>query len=148
MAHELKHLNHSVGQNTFHLIWKPKWARDPFKFGPVQAVCTAAIRCAASRHGMRILELEVMPDHVHCFVDIPPTLSVAEALQRLKGFSAKKLFEHHPWLRRHFRTGHLWSPGKFFRSVGSVTAETIQRYIAESNRASRQQTSLKRYHGL
>ena len=143
----LKHLNHSVGQNSFHLIWKPKWAKDPFKFGPVRAVADAAIRRAASKNGMQIIELEVMDDHVHCFVDLPPTMSVSEALQLLKGFSAYMIFKHHPWLRRHFRTGHLWSPGKFFRSVGAVTADAIQRYIAESNRGSRLQTTL-RYHGL
>jgi putative transposase len=144
----LQHLSHAVGQNSFHLIWKFKWARDPCVFAPVRAVCTAAIRRAAHRASMRIIELEVMPDHVHCFVDLPPTLSVSEALQRLKGYSAYMMFKHHPWLRRHFRTGHLWSPGKFFRSVGAVTADAIQRYIAQSNRGAREQTSLKRYHGL
>ena len=145
---ELKHLNHAVGQNSFHLVWRPKWNWDPFKFGPVQAVCEAAIRNAAYRSGMQIFELEGMPDHVHCFVDLPPTMSVAEALQRLKGFSALMIFKHHPWLRRYFRTGHFWSPGKFFRSVGSVTAEAIKHYIASSNRGSRNQSLLTRYPAL
>ena len=144
----LQHLNHAVGQNSFHLIWKFKWARDPCVFLPVRAVCTAAIRRAAHRAAMHIIELEVMSDHVHCFVELPPTLSVSEALQRLKGYSAYMMFKHHPWLRRHFRTGQLWSPGKFFRSVGAVTADAIQRYIAESNRGAREQTLLRRYHGL
>jgi putative transposase len=144
----LQHLSHAVGQNSFHLIWKFKWARDPCKFEPVRVLCTAALRRAAHRNAMRIIELEVMPDHVHCFVDLPPTLSVSEALQRLKGYSAYMLFKHHPWLRNHFRTGHLWSPGKFFRSVGTVTADAIKRYIAQSNRGARTQTLLSRYHGL
>ena len=144
----LMHLSHSVGQNTFHLVWRPKWNWDPFKFGPVRAVCAAAIRRAACRGGMRIIELEVMPDHVHCFLELPATLCVADALQRLKGYSAFMLFKHHPWLRRYFRTGHLWSPGKFFRSVGSVSADAIQHYIAQSNRGGRTQTLLNRYPGL
>jgi putative transposase len=144
----LVHLSHSVGQNCFHLIWKPKWSKDPFKFFSVRAVCAAAIRRAAYRSGMRIIELEVMPDHVHCFVNLPSTMSVAAALQRLKGYSAYMIFKHHPWLRRHFRTGHLWSPGKFFRSVGAVTADAIQHYIAESNRGSREQKLLTRYPAL
>jgi putative transposase len=145
---ELKHLNRSVGQNTYHLVWKPKWAWDPFKFDPVKNVAEASIRRAAFRNGMRIVELEVMPDHVHCFIELPPTMSVACALQLLKGYSAYMIFKYHPWLRRFFRTGHFWSPGKFFRSVGSVTAEAIEHYIKESNRGSRNQVSLARYHGL
>ena len=89
-----------------------------------------------------------MPDHVHCFVGLHPTMSICKALQLLKGFSAKKIFEHHPWLRKYFRTGHLWSPGKFFRSVGSVTKEAIEHYIRESNGSAKQQASLKRYLAL
>ena len=107
------------------------------KFEPVLKVCEAAIKNVAKRKTMQIFELEVMPDHVHIFVDIPSTMSVSKALQLLKGFSAKKMFEHHPWLRKHFRTGHLWSLGKFFRSVGNVSAEAIRNYIIGSNRATK-----------
>ncbi|MFH1649288.1 MAG: IS200/IS605 family transposase [Candidatus Woesearchaeota archaeon] len=148
MEQVLKHLSHSVGQNTYHLVWKFKWARDPCKFEAVRAVCTAALRRAAHRGAMHIIELEVMSDHVHVFVELPATLSVAEALQRLKGYSSYALFKNHPWLRRHFRTGHIWSPGKFFRSVGSVSADAIQRYIQESNRNVRLQSMVTGYSGL
>ena len=145
MSQTLQHLNHSVGQNSFHFVWKPKYCWDPFKFLPVKNCCEAAIRKSCRRHGMKLIELEVMSDHVHCFVNLHPSMSVSKALQLLKGFSSKMLFEHFPWLRRYFRKGHLWSPGKFFRSVGAVTDEAIKNYIAESNRGTRQQQFLERY---
>ena len=75
-------------------------------------------------------------------------MSVAKALNLLKGYSAYMIFKHHPWLRRHFRTGHFWSPGKFFRSVGSVTDDAVRHYIAESNRGARTQQILTRYPAL
>lgn len=137
---ELKHNNYSVGQNSYHLVWKPKWAKDPMKFLPVLKVCEASIKNVAKRYNMKIFEMEV--------IDIPSTMSVSQALQLLKGFSAKKIFEHQPWLRKYFRTGHLWSPGKFFRSVGNVSAEAIQNYIAGTNRTSKFQTLLNRYPAL
>lgn len=145
---QFMHLSHSVGQNTFHLVWKPKWNWDPFKFVPVQNCCVAALRVAARRWGFRILELEVMPDHVHIFVELPPRMSVSKVLQCLKGFSSRMLFKHFPWLRRYFRTGHFWSPGKFFRSVGSVSDEAIRHYIAQTNRGARNQRLLTGYPGL
>jgi putative transposase len=148
MYEHLKHLSHSVGQNAFHLVWRPKWNWDPFKFDPIRRLCIVAIRDAARRAGMTILSLEVMPDHVHCFVDLPSTLSVADALQRLKGYSAYLIFMNHPWLRRYFRTGHFWSPGKFFRSVGAVTADTVRHYIEQANKEARHQVSLNRYPAL
>jgi putative transposase len=145
---EITNFSHSVGQNSFHLVWKPKYSWDVFKFPWVRNDCEAIIREAALRYKLEIYELEVMPDHVHLFVEIPPTMSVCQALNLVKGYSSFKLFRKHTWLRRYFRKGHLWSPGKFFRSVGNVTAEAIKNYIAESNRGSRQQAILTGYHGL
>ena len=128
----LNNFNHGVGQNSYHLVWKPKYAKDPFKFGLVRNHCVQFLNEIAQQYNFKIYELQVMPDHVHLFVEVPPTISVSKALQLFKGISSYKLFRQHPWLRNHFRKGHLWSPGKFFRSVGNVTAETIQHYIAES----------------
>ena len=142
MYEDLVRTSHAVGQNSYHLIWKFKWARNPAKFLSVRNVVRAAIRRAACRHGMQIHELEVMEDHIHLFVSLPHTMSVANALRLLKGYTAKKTFEHQPWLRKYFRTGHLFSPGKFFRSVGSVTDTAIKNYIAQSNRGYKEQTSL------
>jgi len=42
------------------------------------------------------------------------------------------LFKLHPELKKRYWGGSLWSSGKFFRSVGNVTADTIKHYIEES----------------
>jgi len=128
----LNNFRHGVGQNAYHLVWRPKYAKDPFKFALVRQDCEQFLYEIALRYGFEIYELQVMSDHVHLFVEIPPTMSVSKALQLFKGISSYKLFRQHPWLRKHFRKGHFWSPGKFFRSVGNVTAETIQHYISQS----------------
>jgi len=128
----LKSFKHAFGQNAFHFVWKPKYARDPFKFELVRIDCEIFIREAAQKHGFKIYELHIAVDHVHLFVEMPTTMSVSRALQLFKGYSAFKLFRKHPWLRNHFRTGHFWSPGKFFRSVGNTTSEAVAHYINSS----------------
>jgi putative transposase len=126
---------HSVGQNCFHFVWKPKYAFPIFGLENLRQDCHTILRSIAERWGFEIYELKVMDDHIHLFVGVPPTIPVSKALQIFKGGSAYQLFKKHPSLRKYknFRKGHFWSPGKFFRSVGNVTAETIQHYIAESN---------------
>lgn len=124
--------NHGVGQNAYHMVWKPKYAKDPFKFDLVRMDCEQILYEIAHNYNFEIYELQVMSDHVHLFVEVPPTMSVSKTFQLFKGISSYKLFRQHPWLRNHFTKGHLWSPGKFFRSVGNVTAETIQHYISQS----------------
>ncbi|MFH1947407.1 MAG: IS200/IS605 family transposase [Candidatus Magasanikbacteria bacterium] len=128
----LRSFSHSFGQNAFHFVWKPKYAKDPFRFLVVKKNCEFFIREVAYRHGFEIYELHVAVDHVHLFVEVPPSMSVSKVLQLFKGYSSFKLFRQHPWLRNHFRTGHLWSPGKFFRSVGNTTMEAVQHYITSA----------------
>lgn len=66
------------------------------------------------------------------FLDVPPTRSIAQVIQLFKGKTAYHLFRVFPELRAMFWRSHLWSGGKFFRSVGSVTADVIEHYILES----------------
>ena len=129
---EISNFRHGVGQNAFHFVWKCKYAKDPFKFEKLRILCEEVLREIASQYKFEIYELNIQSDHIHLFVEIPHTMSVSKALQLFKGISAYKIFKQHPWLRRHFRKGHFWSPGKFFRSVGNVTSETIQHYISQS----------------
>jgi len=128
----LQSFKHAFGQNAFHFVWKCKYAWDPFQFFGVKVDCERFIGEVALKHGCEIYKLHVAVDHIHLFVELPPTMSVSKALQLFKGYSAFKLMQKHPWLRNYFRAGHFWSPGKFFRSVGNTTTEAVEHYIASS----------------
>jgi putative transposase len=92
-------------------------------------LCEEALRKVAEKHGIGIVELSVMPDHVHVIVSIPPTLCVSKAFNLLKGASSHELFERQPKFRLRYLKGHLWSPGKFYRSVGDADLETLRNYV-------------------
>ena len=126
----LNHFSHSVGQNCFHFVWKPKYAMDPMKFYGVRCDIEKFLREVCERNNFTIYKMNIQSDHVHLFCDIPHTMSVSKAIQLLKGYSSYAIMKKHPWLRRHFRKGHFWSPGKFHRSVGNVTADVIEHYIS------------------
>jgi hypothetical protein len=80
-------------------------------------------------HGIGVVELSVMPDHIHVIIDVPPTLSIFEAFRLLKGCSSHKLFERKPNFRKRYPRGHLWSPGKFYTSVGDADLQIVVSYI-------------------
>lgn len=76
--------------------------------------------------------MEIVDDHVHLFLEFRPSYSLSRVVQFLKGGSSYRMFKLHPELKKRYWGGSLWSSGKFFRSVGNVTADTIQHYIKES----------------
>jgi len=53
--------------------------------------------------GSREIEIKkgvVSKDHVHIFVSAPPNMAPSEIMRRIKGRSARKLFEYFPELRK------------------------------------------------
>jgi len=72
----------------YHLVWCPKYRRKVL-VAPVDNRLKELIAETAEEHGMTVHTMEVMPDHVHLFVEADPTLSVAEIVNRFKGRSTK-----------------------------------------------------------
>ena len=130
---ELKSTQHGYGQNTYHLVFVPKGRQKLFKIPSVKESCEQTFYEVAEKYNFTIHALEIQPDHVHLFVGFPPTFAISKVVQLFKGISAYKILHRHPKLRySYFRCNHFWSAGKFYRSVGNVTADTIQHYIQQS----------------
>jgi putative transposase len=113
----------------WHFEWCTKYRYKMFKKQEYLKLAEACIRRAASLHEITIIEISVMPEHVHVVIQISLNLSPAKALQILKGLSSKLFFEHHEKARLRYPRGHLWSPGKFAASIGFIQVEAAQEYV-------------------
>ena len=98
--------------------------------GEVSRYLREVFQRIAEEYEFRIDTMEVVEDHVHVFVEVPPRYSPAQVVQILKSVSAREVFKRFPKLRKQLWAGEFWSDGYFVRSVGDkVTAEIIRRYI-------------------
>ena len=124
-----KRSDHSVGVMMLHLEWCTKYCYKMFRKIKYKNLLTACIRRSASKHNIKIIELEVQPEHIHCVVEVSFTMSVLKTLQLLKGGSSKLFFEFHKKARLRYPRGHLWSRGKFASSVGFVQLDVVKSYV-------------------
>jgi putative transposase len=118
----------SVYNLHYHLVFCPKY-RKPVLVGKVASRLKQLLREKASELGLEIESLEIMPDHVHLFASAPPIYAPAQIAFQFKGFSSRYLRIEFDHLRT--KLPSLWSRSYYVGSAGAVTAETIQRYIAE-----------------
>ena len=121
--------SHRVGQSVYHFEWCPKYRYQMFKKEENKKLCENILEKIAQRHGIIIVEMAVMPDHIHLIADVPPTMSISQAFHLLKGASSHELFKRQPKFRLRYPRGHFWSPGKFYRTVGDADAETAINYV-------------------
>jgi putative transposase len=115
----------------YHIVWCPKYRRRVLE-GPVEERFRALVAEVARELDAKIHALEIMPDHVHLFIESDPRWPVAGIVDRIKGRTSRILRQEFPSLRSRLPT--LWSRSYFAATVGSVTALAVQRYI-ESQKA-------------
>ncbi len=110
----------------YHVVFCPKYRR-PVLAPPVDARLKELFAEIAAEHGIVVRAMEVMPDHLHLFVEADPTLCVAEIVNRLKGRTSRVLREEFPSLRSRLPT--LWSRSYFAATTGHVSGAAIRAYI-------------------
>lgn len=113
---------------NYHIVWCPKYRKEVL-IGDIKAFLEEQLETIAATKEWGILELQVMPDHIHLFISAPPSDSPTGIVKVLKGVTALRLFKKHPELKKEYWNGHLWSPSYYVGTAGHVSAETIQRYI-------------------
>jgi putative transposase len=90
----------------------------------------------------KIHALEIMPDHVHLFLQTNPFIAPVEIVQTLKSISAMYLFTKFPALKKQkFWGSGLWSKGTFYSTVGYISEQTVKKYIESQKRHSSHETS-------
>ena len=131
---DLNSFSHGYGQITYHIVLVPKYRYKIFNNEQIKKDCELILNKICIEQHYKLHAIEVVEDHVHLFVEIHPSNSLSEVVQYLKGGSSYRLFKLHPELKKRYWNGNLWSGGKFYRSVGNVTADTIKHYIKESQK--------------
>ena len=83
--------------------------------------------------GVKIVEGQLMADHVHLLLMIPPKMSISNFMEYLKGKSTMMLFERHANLKYKLGNRNFWATGYYVSTVG-LNEATIRKYIREQEK--------------
>ena len=127
----LKSGGHTKYELKYHFVWCPKYRKMILK-GNIGKYVAHVIYEIAERYDFEVVELAVMPDHVHLFVSAAPENSPAHLLQVIKSITAREVFKRFPGIKRFLWGGALWERGYFVMSSGTgTTDEMIRQYIKD-----------------
>jgi putative transposase len=116
----------SVHALKYPLVWCPKYRRKVL-VGELAEELRWLLFQKAQELGVTIEALEIMPDHVHLFIESGPTEPPQRLANQFKGYSSRMLRRKYPHLRS--RLPSLWSRSYYVGSIGNVSEETVRRYI-------------------
>jgi len=130
----IKHTSHARYELWYHIAWSTKYRKRVFKDKVTQSEIEQLLREIALQYDMEIDRVEVLSDHVHMSLSVPPRIAPSHAIQIIKSVSTKLMFKKYKFLRGIYWGGEIWVAGYFIRSCGpGLTKESINRYIDEQS---------------
>ncbi|MDO5426012.1 MAG: IS200/IS605 family transposase [Eubacteriales bacterium] len=128
--------NHNIVYSCkYHVVWCPKYRRKVLTNGVDIRLKELLLEYSANL-SVNILEMEIMPDHVHIMMEVAPQFGVHKAVKSLKGYTSRTLREKFPYLQTKMPT--LWTNSYFVSAVGGAPLEVMKQYIENQKTSQRQ----------
>lgn len=130
--------NNIVYSCKYHVVWCPKYRRKVL-IEDVAIRLKELIQSVCEETHSEIIEMEIMPDHVHLLVEVDPQFGVHKLIKTVKGrtsFLLRKEFKH---LTSKLPT--LWTNSYFVSTVGGAPLSVIKQYIENQTTSQRKEQS-------
>lgn len=112
----------------YHFVWCPKYRRKLLT-EDIAMRLEELIKEKATQLKCKVLALEIMPDHVHLFIQGNPKIAPNSIIGQIKGYSSRMLRKEFKELRTKVPT--LWTRSYFVSTHGHISDLLIQKYIEE-----------------
>ena len=123
---EYKSNRNVVYSCKYHVVWCPKYRRKVLVNG-VDTRLKELIREVCEENRIKVIEMEIMLDHVHLLMEVDPQFGVHKAVKLIKGRTSRILRQWFSWLRS--RLPSLWTNSYFVSTVGGAPLAVIKQYI-------------------
>ena len=123
---EYKTNNNVVYSCKYHVVFCPKYRRSVLVNG-VDVRLKELIQHTCEQLNVEIIEMEIMPDHVHLLIEVAPQFGIHKAVKQIKGYSSRILRDEFPWLKS--RLPSLWTNSYFVSTAGDAPLAVIKQYI-------------------
>lgn len=127
--------NNIVYSCKYHVVWCPKYRRKVLVDGVDSRLKELIIQICQEIH-VDIIEMEIMPDHLHLLIEVDPQFGIHKAIKLIKGRTSRILRQEFPYLTTKLPT--LWTNSYFVSTVGGAPLEKIKEYVANQKTSQRQ----------
>lgn len=131
---EYKSNNNIVYSCKYHVVWCPKYRRKVLT-GKVETRLKEIVKNTCVELNVDIIEMEIMPDHVHLLIEVDPQYGVHTAIKTIKGRSSSILRKEFKELTTKLPT--LWTNSYFISTVGGAPLSAIKTYIENQKTSQR-----------
>ena len=127
--------NNIVYSCKYHVVWCPKYRRKVLIDGVDSRLKELIIQICQEIQA-DIIEMEIMPDHLHLLIEVDPQFGIHKAIKLIKRRTSRILRQEFPYLKTKLPT--LWTNSYFVSTVGGAPMAVIKEYVANQKTSQRQ----------
>lgn len=90
--------NNVVYSCKYHVVWCPKYRHKILTNG-IDTRLKELLLAYAANISVDIMEMEIMPDHVHILMEVDPQFGIHKVVKSLKRYTSKVLRSEFPMLK-------------------------------------------------
>ena len=120
-------LSHSKWDCKYHIVFVPKF-RKKVLYGKIRQFLKEKLHELARQRNCTIISGNLVQDHVHMLISIPPKYAISEIIGYLKGKSAIAIARQFGGKARNFNGERFWARGYAVSTVG-FEKEKIVAYV-------------------
>lgn len=134
MDNKYKSNKNIVYSCKYHIVWCPKYRRKVLVDDVANSLKELIVEICNINQA-ELIELEIMPDHVHLLVDVDPQFGIHKLIKLIKGRTSRELRSKYPFLKTKLPT--LWTNSYFVSTVGGAPLSVIKQYIENQKTSQR-----------
>ena len=119
----------------YHVVWCPKYRRKVLT-GDVETRLKELVIQICEDMQVDLMEMEVMPDHIHLLLEVDPQFGIHKAVKTIKRKTSHVLRNEFKHLTTKLPT--LWTNSYFVSTVGDAPLSIVKQYI-ESQKTSQRE---------
>lgn len=121
-----------TGKLQYHIVWVTKYRRAVLT-EEVQERLKFLLSEICKTNGYKLIELETMDNHVHCFIETDAKTEINKVANALKGYTSRHLRKEFKFLTTRLPT--LWTRSYYAGTIGHASEETVKKYIQHQKKS-------------
>ncbi|MFC2024009.1 IS200/IS605 family transposase [Chloroflexota bacterium] len=120
-------LGHTAYLTEYHIVWVTKYRKPVLNATRRKYLASLFPKILATMPGCEVIEYNILTDHIHMAMIIPPKYAVSTVVGRIKGISSSLLRKRFRRLEEaYWKDNMVWSPGYFVSTVGRDEDRVIE----------------------
>jgi putative transposase len=120
-------LGHTAYLTEYHIVWVTKYRKPVLNSVRKSYLAGLFPKILSTMPGCEVIEYNILADHVHMVMVVPPKYAVSEVIGRMKGISSSLLRKRFPMLDEvYWKDNTVWSPGYFVSTIGKDEDRVIE----------------------